>query len=62
VLISIVIVFLSLFFKLIFGGAKAKVEKKKPETAAETSTSEAKTEEKAEAVAAPRKRQTRRES
>ncbi|XP_010423220.1 PREDICTED: calnexin homolog 2 [Camelina sativa] len=64
-IISIVVVvlsFLSLFFKLIFGGAKVNVEKKKPETATEASSSESKTEEKEERAAVPRKRPTRRDS
>ncbi|KAJ6339434.1 hypothetical protein OIU77_007408 [Salix suchowensis] len=65
VLVSIVVVILTVFLKLIFGGKKAKVEKK-PEPVAETSNKEGSGDEKAEEneePAAPvRKRQTRREN
>ncbi|XP_010546112.1 PREDICTED: calnexin homolog 1-like [Tarenaya hassleriana] len=57
VLISVVVVILSLFFKLIFGGKKVKVETKKRE-AAEASKEE---EEKQKEEAPTRKRQPRRE-
>ncbi|KAJ6410539.1 hypothetical protein OIU84_007313 [Salix udensis] len=65
VLVSIVVVILTVFLKLIFGGKKAKVEKK-PEPVAETSNKEGsgdeKAEEKEEPAAPVRKRQTRREN
>ncbi|XP_061953086.1 calnexin homolog [Populus nigra] len=64
VLVSIVVVILTVFLKLIFGGKKAAVEKK-PEPVAETSNTEGSSEEKAEENEEPapaRKRQTRRET
>ncbi|XP_010523385.1 PREDICTED: calnexin homolog 1-like [Tarenaya hassleriana] len=62
VLVSVVVVILSLLFKLIFGGKKAKVEKKKKPEVAETPKKKEKAEEKPkEEAAAPRKRQPRRE-
>ncbi|CAF2144923.1 unnamed protein product [Brassica napus] len=66
VLVSIVVVFFSLFIKLIFGGKKAApaatVEKKKKPEVGESSKSEDETEKKEETAAAPRKRQPRRDN
>nr|TKR68736.1 Calnexin precursor family protein [Populus alba] len=70
VLVSVVVVILTLFVRIIFGGKKAKVEKK-PEPVAETSNKEGssssdekkeETEGENEAAAPARRRQSRREN